>query len=352
MKDIDTNNKVIFIAPNKSSFINNDIALLKKHYDVVVNIYRWNLKILIPFYMFHQLFFIFTHIYNTKSIVISFGGYWAILPTLLGKIFKTPVFLILNGTDCASIPSLNYGNLRKPILRRAIKFSYKHATILLPVSHSLIKTKNEYYGDANEYYQGYLHFFPDIKTKNIILNNGVDSKFWEKEKGIDKELNSFISVFSLSQFYLKGGDLILKVAEKFPQCKFYICGCERPELQKQYPNVFFLGKLSPVELKYYYSISRFHLQLSVFEGFGLAMCEAMLCEAVPIGSSVNIIPEIIGNTGFVVNKKDPLLLESIIKKALSNTTLNVMGKNARKRIMSNYNMKKREETIVNIINSY
>ena len=42
------------------------------------------------------------------------------------------------------------------------------------------------------------------------------------------------------------------------------------------------------KLRNYYSKSQFHFQLSMYEGFGLALCEAMLCRCIPIGSSVNM----------------------------------------------------------------
>ena len=69
-------------------------------------------------------------------------------------------------------------------------------------------------------------------------------------------------------------------------------------------NVKFLGKLTPDELKKYYNKTQFYLQLSNFEGFGVAICEAMLCKCVPIVSDVNFLPEIIGDSGFVLRKRD------------------------------------------------
>ena len=294
--------KILYIYPSASSFVKNDIAILSKKYNIITNSYSWDKKFFVPFYLLHQFFFLIFNIRSIKNIIISFGGYWSLLPSIIGKLVNTPVFIILNGTDCASIPSLNYGSLRKSLLRTACELSYKYASALLPVSSSLIKTKNTYYSNSksDETNQGYKYFFPKISTKSIIINNGVDSAFWKRLPYIKKEPKSFISVFSESQFVLKGGDLILKISKKFPDCSFYIVGSKQPILTEEYKNVHFLGKLSPKELKQYYNKSRFHFQLSIFEGFGMALCEAMLCECVPIGSSVNIIPDIIGDTGFIL----------------------------------------------------
>ena len=67
-----------------------------------------------------------------------------------------------------------------------------------------------------------------------------------------------------------------------------------------------IPKITQRELINYFSMSRFYLQLSFSEGFGNALCEAMLCECVPIGSNVGAIPFIINDTGFILKKKDKI----------------------------------------------
>jgi hypothetical protein len=81
-------------------------------------------------------------------------------------------------------------------------------------------------------------------------------------------------------------------------------------------NVFFLGKLTPENLRHYYLSSQYYLQLSVYEGFGVSLCEAMLCECIPIGSSVNIIPEIIGDSGFILEKESIDELVFLVKTVM------------------------------------
>jgi len=57
--------------------------------------------------------------------------------------------------------------------------------------------------------------------------------------------------------------------------------------------------------------------LSNFEGFGVAICEAMLCKCVPIVSDVNFLPEIIGDSGFVLRKRDKKMLIVLLEEAMS-----------------------------------
>lgn len=343
-------NKILYIAPSLSSFVKNDIAVLSKHFHVVTNTYAWNKKYLTPFYLLHQIYFLLKNISSTKKIIVSFGGYWSFFPALAGKVTKIDVFIILNGTDCASIPPIEYGDLRKPPLKTFIKLSYKMAAMLLPVSVSLEFTKNTYYSDDKYSFQGYKHFFPGINTKSKVVSNGFDENFWKPLKEIDREPGSFLAVFSSSQYILKGGDLIQQLSRKFPECKFYIAGTGKPAfLKEENENLVFLGKLSAEALRNYYNKSTFYFQLSIFEGFGCALSEAMLCGCIPIGSSVNIIPEIIGNSGFILGKKDITGLENIIRKVLTIENKNTLGKMAREQVINNYSMKKREQELVSLI---
>ena len=305
---------------------------------------------LTPFYMLHQIYFILKKHKSIKKIIISSGGYWSLIPSLAGKLLGIEVFIILNGSDCAAIPSINYGDLRKFPLKKVIEISYKKATTLLPVSSSLILTNNTFLSKTQETKQGYKHFFPDIKTEAIVLHNGIDVNFWKPLKGIKKVKNSFISVFSgTSQFQRKGGDLILEVAKKFPDCKFFLAGLEKPKNINSSDNVVFLGKLTPNELRKYYNMSEYYFQLSTFEGFGVALCEAMACKCIPIGSSVNMIPEIIGDSGYILHNKNLSELENLINKVLLNKSNQKLANKARNQICNNFPMEKREKKLLELI---
>ncbi|UBM61657.1 glycosyltransferase family 4 protein [Candidatus Sulfidibacterium hydrothermale] len=343
-------NTIIYVAPSLSSFVKSDIALLSTQYRVFVNTYNWQKKFLTPFYLIHQFFFLFKHIRTTKKIVVSFGGYWSLLPAVIGKITGTKVYIILNGTDCAAIPPLHYGNLRKQPLKWFCKQSYQTATLLLPVSDSLIYTRNTYFSDNQWSFQGIRHFFPKLKTPIQVLPNGCDEDFWKPEENVSRKPKTFLSVFSASQFILKGGDRIVELAEKLKDCSFSIAGMEKPAaLTSCPPNLSFLGKLPPETLKQLYSKSTFYLQLSIFEGFGCALSEAMLCQCIPIGSSVNNIPEIIGETGFIVKKRETEEIEKVIRQALAAENKEVLGKEARKRIVTRYPLKKREKKLLSLM---
>lgn len=84
----------------------------------------------------------------------------------------------------------------------------------------------------------------------------------------------------------------------------------------------------------------------MFEGFPNALSEAMLCECIPVGSSVSGIPFIIENTGVVVGKRS----EESLAKALKNNKIKD-GKLARDRIKQSFTWEMRVENFMSVIDA-
>lgn len=342
--------KIIFVYPEKASFINLDISILSQNYQVIENTYNWRNKAIIPITLIKQLFFLLSNIKSSDGIVTSFGGYWSFFPSIIGKIYKKPTFIILHGTDCAAFDEIKYGNIRKPILRYFLKVSYKYATHLLPVSQSLIYTENSYFSKDKLIKQGYKHFFPKITTKNTVIHNGIDFQRWVLEEDQSQRKNNrFLTVLSKGQFIRKGGEIIVKAAEKLPQFEFYFIGIDKPDRLDTVPdNVIFIPKTPPEQLLNYYNSSKYYLQLSIFEGFGYALCEAMSCGCIPIVSKANILPDIIGDSGYILDHQDSDLLVELITQ-ISSLENNDHYKKARNRIVENYSIEKRQQKLFDVL---
>ncbi len=341
--------KIIFVYPEKASFINLDIRILSEKFHVTENTYKWNNKKLLPFLLFKQLIFLLKKIRSTDSIVISFGGYWAILPTLIGKLYKKPVLIMLHGTDCTAFDEIKYGNIRKPILKFVLKISYKFASHLLPVSSSLVYTENTFYSKNKVIKQGYKNFFKENNTRKTIIHNGIDIDRWHILSNNKRKENRFITVLGEGQFVRKGGELIIETAKKLPQFEFYFIGINIPLSLSEIPdNVKFISKTKPEKLLELYNDSKYYLQLSIFEGFGYALCEAMASGCIPIVSSSNILPYIIGDTGYVLDHLDTNLLISLLLDIQKDNN-NAKGSEARKRIVEQFTIEKRQEKLMEVI---
>ena len=79
------------------------------------------------------------------------------------------------------------------------------------------------------------------------------------------------------------------------------------------PNIRVVGKERPEALVQLYNTHEYYLQLSSSEGFPNALGEAMACGCVPIGSAVGAIPEIIGYTGLLLERKELGTLQTLIQ---------------------------------------
>ena len=343
--------KVLLVTPSFQSFIQQDIIFLSKNFDLTIDSYNWKKKELAPIYMIQQFFNVLVNLSNMDMVLVHFGGYWSFFPGLLGKLFQKPVYIILHGTDCASIPELNYGSLRIPLLNWFCKKSYGWATELLPVSNSLVNSGNDFFQKGKNIENGFLHHFPQLKTPYSVIPNGFDPEFWKPNIDNNKIPKTFLAVLSSEQYMLKGGDLILELAKRFPECIFKIAGMTKPEVfNLNLENIHFLGNLNAEKLKTEYQKANFYFQLSVFEGFGCALCEAMLCGCTPIGSKVNIIPEIIGETGYILEHRDINLLEKLIRKILELPQNFQANLKARERIIEKYSLENRKKLLLSSLN--
>lgn len=342
--------KALIVAPSFQSFILQDLKTLSEKYDLTINHYDWKKKELAPIYLIRQFLHLLVNVPQSRFILIHFGGYWSFFPTLLGKVFGKPSYVILHGTDCASIPELNYGSLRIPLLKFFCKLSYEWATLLLPVSSSLVRHSNEFYRQSPPLSSGFAHHFPGLKTPYQIIPNGFEVDFWKVPSGNQRQEGTFLAVLSAEQYILKGVDLIVELARRFPENTFKIAGFDKPMRQQNLsPNLEFLGKLSPSGMRSAYQQSSFYFQLSVFEGFGCALCEAMLSGCIPIVSSVNELPHIVGNYGYILGKRNSNQLEKIIRKALSSPPSAEDRNAVRQRIKSLFPFEYRKKRLLEVL---
>jgi glycosyltransferase involved in cell wall biosynthesis len=198
--------------------------------------------------------------------------------------------------------------------------------------------------------QGLLNLIPDLKTPIQVIPNGFDTDFWKDLGKIRKPL-SFISVATgtsnPSRAIVKGYDLIEQLAALHPDWTFTLVGDSSYSSPNQ--NVTVLGKMKPTELLDLYNSHQFYLQLSTSEGFPNALGEAMTCGCIPIGSAVGAIPEIIGDSGIVLAKKELNLLENQIFKLL-NQNLAAFSNEAYQRILKLFNFEKRKKALLEALN--
>jgi glycosyltransferase involved in cell wall biosynthesis len=335
---------IIYTFPVRTAFIDRDLEMISPVAKIkAVQFTQSPAKLL--FYFAIQFFQLLWFLPKTKQYLCFFGGYHSVLPVWFGKVFGKKCTIQAGGTDCINMPEIGYGNFRKKWLRKATVYSFKNCSLILPVAEALAKQDYTYDPQVNSR-QGLLNLIPDLKTPIQVISNGFDTDFW-KDLGEKRTPFSFISVATgtsnPSRAVVKGYDLIEKLAERHPDWSFTLVG--DPAYSSPNANVAVVGKVKAAKLLKLYNSHQFYLQLSTSEGFPNALGEAMASGCVPIGSAVGAIPEIIGDAGIVLLKKDPDTLNNLISELLRLDLQNFSHK-ASERISSHYTFQKRKEALL------
>ncbi len=337
--------KTLLLYVKYATFVKRDKEILEKKFTVSNYHFNTNKKWFLPFAFLKQFFYLLFVGFRFKNYVIQSAGYVSFLPVIFGKLYGKKVVIIAIGTDCAKLPEINYGAFTKPILAWFTAFSFTHCDLILPVHKSLAKSIYTYTTVAFKE-QGIQHLVKNCQTTIIEVVNGYDSIKWELLDVTRKE-NSFLTVtFALDTvgMYRKGIDMLVKIAELNPDFSFTIVG--KVGLKKYPKNITLIPNVAQSELLKIYNQHQYYLQLSMFEGFPNALCEAMLCGCIPIGSNVAGIPDIIGNSGYILKNKNINDLQNTIANLKSNT-ISVLD--ARNQITTNFPLKRRETELLHCI---
>ncbi len=337
---------------NKAPFIEKDISIFSSRFKLISKLLKFSGLPGDIIVLSKQLLFILIPPLKRSIFITQFAGYQSVIPTFIGKILGIKNFIILGGTDCNWLPSINYGNYNKKLLKWATEYSLTNAYHLIPVNKELVECDYTY--TENDFSkQGYKSFFPKIKTPFTIIPNGIDSEIYYIKK-INRNPKSFITTCSIlhdsRRRLVKGIDLVLDLAKSNTDYSITIVGGNFPEGFEIPPNVHTIPFIENDKLPDLYNDFQYYLQLSLTEGFPNALIEAMACGCVPIVSSVGAMPEIVEQTGKVLKKKNIADLNDIIKSLVVEYSPE-MVQNVRKRAVK-YDIKVREKLMLDLISHH
>jgi glycosyltransferase involved in cell wall biosynthesis len=334
-----------------SSFVIQDIGSLQESYRVKVFHFEHSPKLLLPVTFLKQLFFLIGNIHSASILMCQFSGYHSMLPVLFARLFHKVTVIVVGGTDCVSMPSINYGNLRKPLLRWVTLKSLKYSTHIISPGESLIECDYTY-TDSDYPKQGFRYFDKSIKTDVTVIFNGIDTSRFKPGTNSRRERKTFLTVcnrLDKRNFVLKGIDLFTEMAIQFPECQFTIIGKAVPGFHFEKPaNLTHIDFIDHAFLPAKMAEFTFYCQLSMSEGFGVALAEAMACGCVPIVSRVGIMDFIAGDAGFVLKKRDAGLLKLLIDRAL-HSDIHSLASLARERVVEKFSSKNRKSDLLKLL---
>ena len=323
--------KILFIRWNKAPFVQNDLFILKKHFDIqIIDFYASKTKIFENISAFLKTF---------KAIIWAdltftwFVNIHAFIAVFLSKLFEKKLVVIVGGYEVANVPELKYGYMLNPILSRMIKLILVNANTILAVSefnrkeilHCTTKPKNV---KLVYHCVDYNKFTPDVEKEDIVVTIGR---------------------FTKKRYKLKGMDTFIHAASAFPYLKFVVIGSLDRNIINRFEdigsNVEFTGIIPHDDVVSWLKRAKIYCQLSYRESFGMGIAESMLCECIPVITRRGAIPEVVGDTGVYVPYGDVNATIDAIGKALKSDK----GKAARKRIKDMFPIEKREKKLVEVI---
>lgn len=324
MKKLKDKISILFVYSPVRSFIKKDLEILQRHYDVTPIQYKGK----------RDIPKIAMGVYNSDLSFIWFAGDHAAVTVFFSLLFGKKSIVIVGGYDVAYIPEINYGQFTLGWHKRMLtRFAIKHADKVLVVDPSL-KKQIRYLLQTP---LNNVHYIPTGYNPNYYKSNG-------------KKENIVLTVGEVKweNIKRKGLETFVKSAKAFPETTFILAG-KHLDSSIEYlkkissSNIIFTGFVSDEKLLDLYKKSKVYFQLSIHEGLPNSLCEAMLCECIPVGSFQNGIPRAIANTGFYASWGDEKETIKAIENALSAS--GDLGKKARKRIIEQFHIEKREKNL-------
>lgn len=294
--------RVLWIDKGDASFVRSDLELLKGHADVHRIDFRHR-GIRAALWLIGRGLTLWWNVLRSDVVVVQFGG-WHGLPALFwARVLRRRSRLFLHGVDCVAIPSIGYGNFSTVGQAWATRRCYRWASVLVPMHESLIE-RTDVFNDGRVSRQGIRVHDPGCRTPIRVLHHGFDTERWPLGR---EERSGFVTValdaFGPRTSVLKGIDLVLAAAGRMPEVPFTIIGEGPTSGEALPPNIEIVAPMPQRELTRYYQRASGYLQLSLSEGFGCALAEAMLSGCIPVVSGAGSLPDVASGAGPVVHER-------------------------------------------------
>jgi len=309
-------------APRHSPFVQKDLDILERHFDVSVVGFAGARS-------YHRFFpRLLRQLMNCDIALSWFGDVHAFFMIFLARLLGKRSVIIIGGHDAWDLDF-------PPLKHRYLAWAYRNASLLLVVDDSLKQDLGHNFG---------------ISGANVLtLNTTYDPERW-KPSGEKEKIALTISGITRGNLARKGLETFVRAAAHLPEVEFVLVGGMLHEdaferlKELSSPNVTITGFLPQGEMMSYLRKAKVYCQFSSHEGLPNALCEAMLCECVPVGTRVYGIPTAMGDSGVYVPYGDPEASAEGVRKALA-----MDGKRARERIETNFPLERRERSLVRIV---
>ncbi|HEY5510698.1 MAG TPA: glycosyltransferase [Prolixibacteraceae bacterium] len=328
---------ILFVYIDYSTFVHADFEILstfanvtKYQFKPVKGLIRTGVELL------KELIFLIFQGYKYDSVFIWFSDYHSLMPVVFTKIFGKKSFVVIGGYDVASLPEFKYGALSSPVRACFSRNTLKLATVCFPVAEALKKKL--------------LEINPNAKAEVIATRQDAE-KFSFEEYERQKRIVTVSGTGNYQRLMVKGLDRFRDLALRLPEFEFQIIGATeavRHYFEPLPTNLLLLPSAEFGQMIQHYRNASFYAQLSRSEGLPNALCEAMLCGCIPVGTDVGDVQTAIADTGLTIAEWDPEILAAYIRINHNN---NLLRDAARARIIDLYPPEIRREKFIALLGS-
>lgn len=319
--------KILFTSTQHTSFITQDLNVLRKHFDVDHLITRG----------LFSPFAILSHMLQADVTYTWFASVYSFAVVLLARMMRKRSFLVIGGVDVARVPEMRYGIWLSPWKSLLVGYALRNATKVLAVDESLRKRAM-----ALAHYPG----------ENIeYMPTGYDPAVWFPAGAKEPFVLTVAKCDDEWKMKIKGLDVLFDCARIMPATRFVVIGLAARllnETKSQTPtNVEVIPFVEQRHLLSYYQRAKVYCQPSYTEGLPNSVCEAMLCSCIPVGTNVGGIPTAIADNGFLVPYGDVQQLADGIQRGMIEPAS--AGDRGRAYISQHFTLQRREARLLQII---
>jgi glycosyltransferase involved in cell wall biosynthesis len=262
---------------------------------------------------------------------------WFAFPSaavIAARMAGKPALLVAGGFDVAAIPSIGYGQMLTLRTRFMAKLALRAAARVLCISQFSEKevqrwapgchTEVVFLGlDPSRYHS------TDVRTHRVVTVGTVSREYVER-KGL--------RTFAATSRYLSDVPFLLvgRIVHDDIAATLRSAGGA---------NLSLYGYLREADLLEIFASSHVYAQLSLHEGFGYALAEAMLSGCSPVATRCGALPEVAGPLAVFVPAEDPGRAAEAIRHALAKQN----SSEYRQWIVENYSLEKRRTHLRRII---
>jgi glycosyltransferase involved in cell wall biosynthesis len=316
---------ILFVSTFRTPFIDDDLRVLAEDNRVTLCIGHGP----------RQALDIVLGVLHTQLTFCWFASVYAAIATIVAGFLGKQSIIVVGGVDMAKEKEYGYGLWLSPWKSALARKAIKKAARVLVVDQSLkdeILQRVKYNGDNIE-----------------VLPTGFDHELWQASGTKERLVVTVAAVQNEGRMKIKGIDILFEVARKLPLTKFVLIGFDAVRFKDLVPpaNLSLYPVLDHSELLQYYRRAKVYCQPSRREGLSNTLCEAMLCECIPVVTDVGGSARAVGETGIVVRPNDSAALAAAVDKALGMPENK--GRQARERIIGLFPKKKREKRLKELI---